>query len=474
MNRRHFLSASALAGTWCLLSPRARALGANDDLRVGVIGFNGRGQNHIDSLLKAKGARLVALCDADSAVLDKTAAELAKKGTVVAKYGDYRKLCESKEIDAVVIATPNHTHTLIAVTAAANGKHVYVEKPVSHNVWEGRKLAEAQAKYKVIIHHGFQRRSETCWEEALEWLKEGQVGKMTLARGFCYKPRPSIGKIGAPAKPPATVDYDLWSGPRELLPVKRTKFHYDWHWQFPYGNGDLGNQGPHQLDVCRWALGDPALPKAVLSVGGRVGYEDDGDWANTQLVWLDYDPVPVLFEVRGLPKKGVDYKSGSDAFKGESIGNVIECEGGWLAGGHSAGCEVLDKDGKVVKEFKGGKSHMQAWIDSVHSGKQRSIHSAESGHLSAALAHIGNISWRTGADAPMDKIRSAFADPAKEAIDRLAKHLEANGIDPAKTPLKLGAALAVDAKAERFTGPGAEAANALLKGDYRKGFELPL
>ncbi|MGC4012938.1 MAG: hypothetical protein QM755_00250 [Luteolibacter sp.] len=135
---------------------------------------------------------------------------------------------------------------------------------------------------------------------------------------------------------------------------------------------------------------------------------------------------------------------------------------------------MFDKEGKVVKAFKGSKSHMQEWIDAVHSGKQRSIHSAESGHLSAALAHIGNISWRSGTDAPMDKIRSAFAEPAREAIDRLATHLEANGVDPAKTPLKLGAALAVDAKAERFSGPGAEAANAMLKEDYRKGFELPM
>ncbi|MGC4012940.1 MAG: Gfo/Idh/MocA family oxidoreductase [Luteolibacter sp.] len=200
-----------------MLSPYARALGANDDLRVAVIGFNGRGQNHIDSAAEGQGvARLVALCDADSArCSDKTAAELAKKGVEVANYDDYRKVCEAKEIDAVVIATPNHTHALIAVTAAANGKHVYVEKPVSHNVWEGRKLAEAQAKYKVNIQHGFQRRSETCWAEALEWLKEGNVGKITFARGFCYKPRPSIGKVSAAMKPPANVNYDLWSGPRE-------------------------------------------------------------------------------------------------------------------------------------------------------------------------------------------------------------------------------------------------------------------
>jgi predicted dehydrogenase len=467
MKRRQFLTTSLFAGTGCLLLPHARAQGANDELRVAVIGLNGRGQALMNSILKAKGARLVALCDVDSVVLDKTAEAISKQNLTVAKYGDYRKLCESKEIDAVAIATPNHTHALIATTAAANGKHVYVEKPVSHNVWEGRRLADAQAKYGVVIQHGFQRRSEACWEEAITWLKDGNIGKMTLARGFCYKPRPSIGKVSAPVAPPPTVDYDLWSGPREMLPVQRTQFHYDWHWQQPYGNGDLGNQGPHQLDVCRWALGDPGLPTAVLSAGARLGYEDDGQWPNTQLVWLDYDPVPILFEVRGLPNKGMDYK-------GQSIGNVIECEGGWLAGGHEAGCNVYDREGKTVKSFRGSSHHMQAWVDSCHSGKQRGILSAESGHLSAVLAHLGNISWKTGSEAPVSDIRTAFSAPAGEAIDRLMTHLEANQVDLKKAPLKLGTALAIDPKAERFTGPGAEEANALLKGEYRKGFELPV
>lgn len=474
MNRRQFTATSAFAGAWSLFSPVSRAASVNGDLRVAVIGFRSRGEQHIKDLLKSKGARLVALCDVDTDVLDKQVAKLAEAGITVAKYTDYRKVCEAKDIDAVLIATPNHTHALIAITAAANGKHSYVEKPVSHNVWEGRKLVEAQEKYKVMIHHGFQRRSETAWEEGLAWLKEGHIGKMTLARGFCYKPRPSIGLVAAPVPPPATVDYDLWSGPRELLPIRRKQFHYDWHWQQPYGNGDLGNQGPHQLDVCRWAIGDPAMPKAVLAAGGRVGYKDDGDWPNTDLVWLDYDPVPILFEVRGLPKKDLDYKTGSDSFKGQSLGNVIECEGGWLSGAHGPECAVFDKDGKEVKRFKGAKSHLQAWIDSVHSGKQRSIHGAESGHLSAALAHIGNISWKLGSDAPMDKIHAAFKGPGTEAVDRLAAHLEANGIDPEKTPLKLGAALTVDSKTERFTGAGADQANALLKDDYRKGFELPI
>lgn len=474
MKRRHFLSTSAFAGTWSLLSPFASAQGANGDLRVAVIGLNSRGGAHIDGILSAKGARLVALCDCDSKVLARNVDKVGKKGVKVEAFADYRKLCESKDIDAVCIATPNHTHCLIAITAAANGKHVYVEKPVSHNVWEGRKLAEAQAKYGKIIQHGFQRRSETCWEEAFAWLKEGNIGKLTLARGFCYKPRPSIGKVDAPKKAPAEVDYDLWAGPRETLPVKRKQFHYDWHWQSTYGNGDLGNQGPHQLDVCRWALGDPKeLPKSVISCGGRFAHEDDGDVANTQIVFLGYEPAPILFEVRGLPKKGVDYKSGMDDFKGQQIGNLIEYEGGWLAGGHGAGCTIFDTAGKKVKEFKGGRSHFQSWVDAIRSGKQDPIHSAESGHLSSALAHIGNISWDLGLAASAAALKDAFPHPAAaDALDRMSAHLAANGVDPAKQPVRLGAALTMDGSKETFTGAHADKANPLLKGSYRKGFEI--
>lgn len=474
MKRRHFLTTSALAGTWSLLSPLARAQGANEDLRVAVIGFNSRGKALLNQVLGSKGARLVALCDADSEVLGRMADDLEKKNIKVTKYDDYRKLCESKEIDAVIIATPNHTHALIATTAAANGKHVYVEKPVSHNVWEGRELAKVAEKYKVVIQHGFQRRSETGWSDAYEWLKTGELGKIKLARGLCYKPRNSIGKVAAPKKAPESVNYDLWSGPREMLPVRREKFHYDWHWQFPYGNGDLGNQGPHQLDVCRMFIGDPALlPTSVISAGARLGYEDDGDWANTQIVWLDYAPVPILFEVRGLPAKGMDFKGGMDKFKGTDLGNIIECEGGWLSGGHNPGATAYDKDGKKIKEFKGGSPHMQNFIDSARSGKIAKERQVESGHLSSALAHIGNISWKLGAHGGAKEGESAFTNPdAKDAFARMATHLEANGIDLGKTPLKIGKSLALDTANERFTGTGAEEANALLKENYRKGFEL--
>lgn len=462
--RRSFLSTSTLAGAFALTPSFARAASsANGDLRVCVIGFHGRGKALANEVIKAKGAQLVALCDVDSDVLDGFAAELEKQGIKVVKFGDYRKVCESKDIDAVVIATPNHLHTLIATTAAANGKHAYVEKPVSHNVWEGRQLANAAVKYKTIIQHGFQRRSETAWHEAYDFLKSGELGEITLSRGFCYKPRPSIGKVGTPIDPPKSVNYDLWCGPREVVPVPRKQFHYDWHWQQPYGNGDLGNQGPHQLDVCRWFIGDPKLPAATVSVGARLGYDDDGNWANTQVCYYDY-PIPIVFEVRGLP---------TDDYRGERIGNIIECEGGYLSGGHSSACTAHDKDGRKIKNFKGAESHMQSFVDSCHSGEIDYAHGAENGHLSAALAHVGNISWKLGTPTKPEDIKAAIKDATiNDAVVRMIQHLEKNNVNLDRNMLALGKTLSIDPEKEVFTGEFADIANPLLKDPYRNGFEI--
>jgi predicted dehydrogenase len=461
--RRRFLSTSALAGAFALTPSFTRAASANGDLRVCVIGFNGRGKGLANEIIRCKNAKLVALCDVDSVVLDSYAAELSKKSIKVTKFTDYRKACESPEIDAVIIATPNHTHALIAITAAANGKHAYVEKPVSHNVWEGRQIALAAEKHKTIIQHGFQRRSETAWQEAYDFIQSGEIGKVTLARGFCYKRRDSIGKVSQPKTAPTSVNYDLWCGPREIVPVPRERFHYDWHWQFDYGNGDLGNQGPHQLDVCRWMTGDPKLPTSTTSVGARLGYQDDGQWANTQICYFDY-PVPILFEVRGLPTK---------PYKEYLFGNLIECEGGYLSGGHSAKCEAFQKDGKKIQTFQGSKSHMQSFVDSCHSGKIAASHAAESGHFSSALAHIGNISWKLGTPAKPGEINKSIADPlTSDAVSRMLTHLEDNNVDPEKDLLKLGKNLTLDPEKEIFTGTHSDLANPLLKGTYRKGFEI--
>jgi predicted dehydrogenase len=474
ISRRRFIAQAVLSGTTFAIPAVARGQAAAGEVRIGVIGVNGRGHALANEVLKCKGARLAAVCDCDAAVLERRAEEYSKAGAKLSKFADFRKLCESPEIDAVVVATPNHTHCLIAITAAANGKHVYVEKPVSHNIWEGRKLAEAQQRYKVVIQHGFQRRSEGAWQDAFAWLGEGHLGALVLARGLCYKPRQAIGQVGTPREAPESVNYDLWAGPRTPVPVARRQFHYDWHWQFPWGNGDLGNQGPHQLDVCRWALGDPELPTKVSSFGGRLGYQDDGDWANTQVLVLEGGKVPIVFEVRGLPAKGMDFKGGMDKFKGQDIGNVIEYEGGWLAGGHTSACKAFDKQGKEIKAFTRGGGHTQNFVNAVRDGGQPPMRAAECGHLSAALAHLGNISWRLGKQAAPEELTTAANNPVvAETWERMRAHLQANNIDLAKTPLTLGPELTFDPKSERFSGAHAEEANNLLKGEYRDGFTLP-
>ena len=471
MKRRTFFHRTLAAGAMAMTS-RAAAATADSEIRVAVIGLHGRGRSHIDGILASHGARLVALCDVDAAVLAEQTAKLKEKGHEVLTFEDYRELCASPDIDAVTIATPNHTHALIGIEAAKNGKHVYVEKPVSHNVWEGRQLALAQEKHGVMIQHGFQRRAENAWKEAFAWIAEGHLGELVLARGLCYKARPSIGRVDAAQPAPAGVNYDLWAGPRPTFPIDRRQFHYDWHWQFPWGNGDLGNQAPHQLDVCRWALGDPGLPLAVSACGNRFAH-DDGDWPNSMVVHLEYRKAPIVMEVRGLPKAGMDYKAGMDTWFGESIGNLIQYEGGLLVGGHGPKCRVIDDAGEVLREFSGGGSSYQAWIDSIHSGKQDPILSAESGHLSSALAHLGNISWEVGEEMPERPPQSPEA--YEEAIHRMEVHLEANGVDFGDVPLRVGPRLPLNAGEESFAHhPLAEHANSLLKGDYRTPFEIQI
>ena len=482
--RRKFLKSSlygaAGASTFCSLPASANPRGANEDLRIAVIGVGGRGGGHVNGLLGDKGVRVAAVCDADYKRNENNAKRVKdKQGSECKTYEDYRKLCEDPDIDGVMIATPNHLHAIISILAAQNGKHVYVEKPTSHNIWEGRKQVEAAEKYGkekgVVFQHGMQRRSDTGWREIMEWIKDEPLGKMLVSRGFCYKPRKSIGKVDGPQKPPQEVDYNLWSGPREILPIMRGRFHYDWHWQWPYGNGDIGNQGPHQTDVARWALGQEELPPTVLSFGGRFGYDDDGTTANTQVAYFDYDPVPLIFEVRGLPNSNMDWGKGMPHYKGARVGNVIEFEGGYISES-----KAYDKDGKSIKKFgvTNGRGHRENWIKAIRDGVGEKIDnnlSALTGHLSGGLAHMANISYVLGKEAKPEDVKASVAnDKMKlDAYTRFAEHLDANGIDIAKDLPTLGAALTLDPKTEQFSGNMADEANKLARGDYRKEFSIP-
>ena len=478
LSRRSFLKSSLLTTVSLSVFPAwgtrgaASVRGANDDIRYAVIGFNGRGGDHLSGMAKVKGTRLVALCDVDRGVLDRHVKSCQDRGQAVEGHTDIRKLLENKDVDAVTIATPNHWHSLAAIWAVQAGKDVYVEKPVSHNVWEGRQLVSAARKHKRIVQAGTQCRSSSGIAEAIQWLHEGHVGKILCSRGLCYKRRASIGKVDGPQPIPAGIDYDLWCGPAPKGPLMRKRLHYDWHWVWPTGNGDLGNQGIHQMDIARWVLGEPLLSSTVLSVGGRFGYEDDGTTPNTQIVYHGYPSAPLIFEVRGLPAS--DTVSKMDQYHGADIGVVVECEGGWMVIPNYRSAQVFDKNGNAMKRFEGSSSHYENFIAAVRSRNPADLKGEIlEGHISSALCHTGNISYRLGRTHSPEEIREAIKSNSRlaEALGRMEEHLAANKVDLNKTPAALGVLLQMDPHQEQFVGNSE--ANTMLMREYRLPFVVP-
>ena len=494
-SRRSFLKTAALgaaavsvdAFTW------SQTDGANDDIRIAQIGFHGQGESHIKTLRKMKGVRLVALCDVDSKVLNKKAAEI---GGNIPTYTDIRKLLENKDIDAVSIAVPNHWHALATIWACQAGKDVYVEKPACHNLFEGRQMVEAARKYNRIVQCGTQCRSSVGLQEAVEYVKSGKLGKIVMARGFCYKARKSIGLVDGPQAVPEEIDYDLWCGPAPKEAPRRKgasgTVHYDWHWFWAYGNGDFGNQGPHEVDICRWFLGEDAIAPFSMAVGGRLGYKDSAETPNTLAVYHGYK-TPMVFEVRGLPSNTAAQTAGwkMDNYKGVEIGNVIECENGYVIIPSYTEAIIHDNSGQEIVRFDGDKSqdsttttrvgqtadsggHHGNWVAAMRSRKRADLHAEIlEGHLSAGLVHTGNISYRLGGCKPPGEIKEALQSNKQlaEAFDRMAGHLDANGVDISKDTLQLGMPLKFDPKKERFLDN--EQANALVSRNYRPPFVVP-
>ncbi|HOM45629.1 MAG TPA: Gfo/Idh/MocA family oxidoreductase [Verrucomicrobiota bacterium] len=496
LNRRDFLKTVALGAAAFSLDARtwSRAVGANDDIRVAVIGFRGQGAGHIKALNRLSGVRVVAICDVDRQVLEAKAREL---GSGVQVCTDLRRVLDNKDVDAVSIATPNHWHALATVWACQAGKDVYVEKPASHNLFEGRKMVEAARKYKRIVQCGTQCRSSGGLQEAVQYVREGRLGRILLARGFCYKARRSIGTVDGPQPVPAYIEYDLWCGPAPNEPPRRKTgngtIHYDWHWFWNYGNGDYGNQGPHQLDIARWFLGEKTIAPFTQAIGGRLGYQDSAETPNTLIVYHGYK-TPLLFEVRGLPHDQAAQSQGwkMDNYRGVSIGNVIECEHGSVVVPSYTEAIIYDRDGKEITRFTGRKKaaadsvktpvgltaesggHHGNWIAAVRSRNVQALNAEIlEGHLSAGLVHTGNISYRLGAQKAPGEIRQALADNRSlaEAFDRMAGHLDANGVDLAKDKVWLGMPLKFDPRKERFAGN--RAANEMLTRPYRPPFVVP-
>ncbi len=454
----------------------------SDDLRIAVVGVRGRGKNHIDNFEALDGVRVVALCDVDATMLAQRTRDLEEtSGRKVATFVDMRDLLKSGEVDAVSIATPNHLHTLQTIWALAAGKDVYVEKPISHSLWEGEQIVAAARKYGRVVQTGTQSRSSTAIKEAIAWLDSGALGAKTHAWGTCYKPRMSIGKVAGPQPIPETVDWKLYQGPVGEVPLLRKELHYDWHWQKATGNGDLGNQGIHQIDQARWALGQDDLPEAVLSIGGRFGYDDDGDTPNTVLTYFDYRPAPMIFTVHGLPHRkearvdAATWSRSMDRRLNATIGAVIHAEEGYLkmTNNHTV-AHAFDRDGEEIKRWEGADDHFQNFVDAVRRGDPSAVNAkVHDGHVSAGMCHMGQDSLTAGRPRSVKQIERALATRPlmAHAFDRMLAHLELNDIDVVKTPLILGAALRIDPKNGRYEDN--EAANRTSRGTYAEGFEVP-
>lgn len=494
VSRRQFIGRSlgaagvgagfAISGT----KSSGRVLGANETVRVAVAGLNGRGGSHVGEFAKMPGVAIAYLIDPDTRTYDKRLKQIEECCRQVEKqHGrsstqvrevrtvqDVRRALDDKSVDAVSVATPNHWHALLTIWACQADKDVYVEKPCSHNVHEGRIAVQAARRYNRIVQHGTQSRSSRDWALAAAAIHSGKLGKLLVSRGLCYKPRGSIG-VKPAAAPPAELDFDIWLGPAPQQPYHANLVHYNWHWFWDFGNGDIGNQGVHQMDIARWMIpgssgGSATYPKTVKSLGGRFGYRDQGQTANTQITVMDYGDTQLVFEVRGLA---------TDAFCGQKVGNIAHLESGMIVEGkfYPKGETKPVALTEIVKEevARGpGKGHFGNFIAAVRSRKVGDLNAdILEGHYSAALCHLANISLRLGQEVPFSRDSEAFGDDkeAYQTLSRMEEHLRENGVALDRLNYRLGRSLTFDAATETFAGDAE--ADQLLTRPYRAPFVVP-
>ena len=404
--------------------------GANDRIRVAVLGVNGRGNNHVEEIMKLPNVVVATLCDPDMNILkDKAKAFEEKYKQKVAIEQDFRKVYDDKNIDAVTLATPNHWHALQSVYACQAGKDVYVEKPATHNVSEGRKLIEAAYKYNRIVQHGVQLRSSVAIREAIQHLRDGLIGRVYMARGLVYRWRPDIGNKGV-SNLPEGLNYDLWCGPAPMAPFTRNLVHYNWHWHWNYGNGDVGNQGIHETDLCMWGL-DVGLPERITSMGGKFLWDDCKEVPEIQTSIYHYpkERKIIQFEVRNWCTNLED---------GAGVGNIFYGDKGYLVvNGYGTYATYLgEKREKGPARSEGGELglHFANWFDAIRK-RDMSIQNGpvETGHLSSALAHLGNISYRLGRQLDFDPVAERFFGfGSEDANNMLSRQYRAPYLMPEK------------------------------------------
>ncbi len=474
LNRRGFLKASA-GGGLLLMGTRASGAirGANERLRIAVAGLNGRGQSHIAGWLEQQNVELAWLIDPDQKVLSSAVNAVQSKlgSNFKAKAtADVREALEDQTLDAISVATPNHWHSLMTIWAAQAGKHVYVEKPMSHDVAEGRICVAAQRKYGVVIQHGTQSRSSAEIAGLHEAIQAGQFGKLKISYGYCCKERNSIGFKPITA-PPENLNWDLWRGPADVKEFHANYVHYNWHWFWKTGNGDMNNQGTHQLDIARWALDrDQTHPVRVMALGGRFQWNDQGETPNTMMGIAEYpNGQQVFFNVRNVPYKGYERQVENEYYF-EDGGKIIR--GLYYPAGSEKGEKLNLPPGKVTPGGNWG-----AFVTACRAGKPELVNgNVDEAHCGCVLGHLMNNSYRLGEKVPFNEKAGQFGDnkDAAEHFRRLHSIMrDGVGVPEDGAEYVVGPWLTFDPASERHTGDHAEAANLLLKDPNRKGYEIP-
>jgi len=474
MTRRDFMKGSLVLGTG-FLAPfsYSRVLGANEEIRAAVVGINGRGRSHIRNLEDIDGVSVVALCDVDRQVLDRRAEEFKQNSNrEIETYTDIRQLLERKDIDVISIASCNHWHSLMTVWACQAGKDVYVEKPCSHNVFEGRQCVDAARRYGRIVQHGTQSRDSASWANMVAAAKSGKYGKLLVAKGYCCKPRWSIGQRPVET-PPDHLDFDLWLGPAPQQDYHGNLVHYNWHWFWDFGNGDMGNQGVHEMDKAYWALEPLTLPRSIVSLGGRwvnePDFKDQAETPNMLASLFDYGDVAIVFETRGLVENQLREQYPKMIANEYYTSEGVMKENGFYPKGKDRK-EPLDDFGVTMPPG----NIFGNFIHAVRSRKSEDLHAdILKGHYSSALCHLGNISYRLGEEVPWQERPEPFkSDTVSQAmVEKVLANTEALGVDPNTARYRLGPVLEFDPEKEDFVNH--PKASQLLSREYREPFVVP-
>ena len=480
LSRRNFLQSTAAAGASLLITgtrASGKIIGANDRLRIAVAGLNGRGKSHIKGWLEQPNVEIVYLIDPEQNVLSRTlkAVEKTSQGQSQPKgLSDVRKALEDRTLDAISIATPNHWHSLITIWGCQAGKHVYVEKPMSHDVVEGRIAVEAQKKYGVVVQHGTQSRSNATIAGLHNEIQAGKFGKLKISYGYCCKPRGSIG-IKDDCPPPSQLDWTLWKGPAKIPQYNPNFVHYNWHWFWKTGNGDMNNQGTHQLDIARWALDkDQTSPVRAMAIGGRFKWNDQGETPNTMFGIAEFpNGQHVFFNVRNVSYKGYKHQVENEYYfeDGSKIAQVDK-EYYRFPAGSNQGEEIEITPGKVTPGGNWG-----AFIAACRAGNPAMANgNAVDAHYGSLMGHLMNNSYRLGKKVPFNAKAGRFGDDkaAHEHFMKLhAIMRDGVGVPEDKAEYIVGPWLTFDPQTERHIGEHAAEANALLQDAHNPGFQVP-